>query len=190
MVNLEPLLSLLPYLLLNHTVLPFLLTLNSLWRILRVYGRRILNIIVAFENASQPKKNPLKCQPYVSSSGDPILNQAEYVGTLSKMYSYCLWPTSNFGKLKFSRVDCQQCILQKQMVFLWVECSLTSATPPNTLSSTRYLLEVPRWFANHSTLLRKLEMLQLVESHQPSYRALFSNSNSKHINDKLLFWTS
>jgi hypothetical protein len=55
-VNLEPLLSLLPYLLLNHTVLPFLLNLNSLWRILRVCGSRILNIIVAFENASRPKK--------------------------------------------------------------------------------------------------------------------------------------
>jgi hypothetical protein len=57
-VNLEPLLSLLPYLLLNHTVLPFLLNLNSLWRILRVCGRRILNIIVAFENApNRPKKH-------------------------------------------------------------------------------------------------------------------------------------
>ncbi len=59
MVNLEPLLSLLPYLILNHTVLSFLLNLNSLWCILLVCSRRILNIFVVFENASRPKKkNP------------------------------------------------------------------------------------------------------------------------------------
>jgi hypothetical protein len=43
------------------------LNLNSLWRILRVCSRRILNIIVAFENASRPKKNRLKCPAGVSA---------------------------------------------------------------------------------------------------------------------------